>query len=271
MSFAWIALLGCAVELSELLSQPETYVSFVTLLLMEVVLGIDNIVFITILAGKLPRAEQIKARRIGVAVALVSRIALLFAISWVIGLQDTLFEAFGHAFTGRGIILILGGLFLIAKATREIYENVERPDDDHSLESADTGVDPDDPEQKRQVRRLMTSIMIQILLLDVVFSLDSVITAVGMAEHVPVMIAAMVGAVLIMIVFVGPIGDFVEEHATIRVLALAFLVLIGVMLLVEGMGGHVSKGYIYFAMAFSLGIELVNMRMRKRAKKAAEA
>jgi predicted tellurium resistance membrane protein TerC len=237
---------------------------------MEVVLGIDNIVFITILAGKLPREEQLKARRIGVAVALISRIALLFAINWIIGLQAPLFEAFGHVFTGRGIILILGGLFLIAKATREIYENVERPDDP-SLESADTGVDPDDPEQKRQVRRLMTSIMIQILLLDVVFSLDSVITAVGMAEHLPVMVAAMVGAVLIMMIFVGPIGDFVEEHATIRVLALAFLVLIGVMLLVEGMGGHVSKGYIYFAMAFSLGIELVNMRMRKSAKKAAGA
>jgi predicted tellurium resistance membrane protein TerC len=250
-------------EIAELLNQPETYVSFFTLLLMEVVLGIDNIVFITILAGKLPREQQLKARRIGVTVALVSRIALLFALSWVIGLKEPLFDAFGHTFTGRGIILSLGGLFLIAKATREIYENVEHvpPHPEHDAEAAEAG---SSQLETAASRRLWTSIIIQILILDVVFSLDSVITAVGMAEHIPVMIAAMVGAVLIMLIFIGPVGDFVEQHATIRVLALAFLVLIGVMLLVEGMGGHVSKGYIYFAMAFSLSIELVNMRMRTR-------
>ena len=250
-------------ELTELLSQPETYVSFFTLLLMEVVLGIDNIVFITILAGKLPKEQQLRARRIGVTVALFSRIALLFALSWVIGLTEPLFDAFGHTFTGRGIILSLGGLFLIAKATREIYENVEHtsPPSKEDTGSEDSGVSA---LETAAARRLWTSIIIQILILDVVFSLDSVITAVGMAEHVPVMIAAMIGAVLIMLIFIGPVGDFVEQHATIRVLALAFLVLIGVMLLVEGMGGHVSKGYIYFAMAFSLSIELVNMRMRAR-------
>jgi len=250
-------------ELSELLSQPETYLSFFTLLLMEVVLGIDNIVFITILAAKLPKEQQLRARRIGVGVALVSRIGLLFALSWVIGLTEPLFDAFGHTFTGRGIILSLGGLFLIAKATREIYHNVEHtgpsnPPDDASSDTPQTA------EQAQAAKRLWTSIIIQILLLDVVFSLDSVITAVGMADHIPVMVAAMIGAVIIMMIFVGPVGDFVEEHATIRVLALAFLVLIGVMLLVEGMGGHVSKGYIYFAMAFSLSIELVNMRMRSK-------
>lgn len=250
-------------EFSELLSQPDTYLSFFTLLLMETVLGIDNIVFITILAGRLPREQQLKARRIGVAVALVSRLGLLFAISWVIGLTSPLFSAFGHVFTGRGVILSLGGLFLIAKATREIYDNVEGQ---HSTATEAGGATSESPPAKpAEVRRLMTSIMIQILILDIVFSLDSVITAVGMAEQVPVMVAAMVGSVIFMMLFVGPIGDFVEEHATIRVLALAFLVLIGVMLLMEGMGGHVSKGYIYFAMAFSLGIELVNMRMRKQA------
>ena len=255
-------------ELSELLSQPETYLSFFTLLLMEVVLGIDNIVFITILAAKLPKEQQLKDRRIGVTVALVSRLLLLFALSWVMGLTEPLFEAFGHTFTGRGIILSLGGLFLIAKATREIYENVE-----HVSTTPDASTSPEEmtPEQQRNARKLWTSIIFQILLLDVVFSLDSVITAVGMADHLPVMVAAMLVSVLIMLAFVGPVGDFVEQHATVRVLALAFLVLIGVMLLIEGMDGHVSKGYIYFAMAFSLGIELVNMRMRTKHERNTSA
>ena len=256
-------------ELSELLTQPEVYLSFFTLLLMEVVLGIDNIVFITILASKLPKEQQMRARRIGVSVALISRLLLLFALSWVMGLTAPLFEAFGHTFTGRGIILTLGGLFLIAKATREIYENVEHVGHAHG-EGANLSADEMTPEQAKAARRLWTSIIIQILILDIVFSLDSVITAVGMADHLPVMVAAMIGAVIIMLVFVGPVGDFVEKHATVRVLALAFLVLIGVMLLVEGMGGHVSKGYIYFAMAFSLSIELVNMRMRAKKQLQAE-
>ena len=257
-------------ELAELLSQPETYMSFLTLLLMEVVLGIDNIVFITILAAKLPKEQQMRARRIGVTVALVSRLLLLFALSWVMGLTAPLFDAFGHTFTGRGLILSLGGLFLIAKATREIYENVEHVGPTHAEQSQGDN-DEMTPEQAKAARRLWTSIIIQILILDIVFSLDSVITAVGMADHLPVMVAAIIGAVIIMLIFVGPVGDFVEKHATVRVLALAFLVLIGVMLLVEGMGGHVSKGYIYFAMAFSLSIELVNMRMRAKKERQTQS
>jgi predicted tellurium resistance membrane protein TerC len=247
--------------LMDLLSQPDTYISFFTLLLMEVVLGIDNIVFITILAAKLPPDEQRKARRIGVAVALISRLALLGALSWVIGLKEVLFTVFEHPFSGRDLILLGGGLFLVGKATHEIYENVERPQEHQPQgldESGALGAPGD-------TRVSMVSIVIQILILDVVFSMDSVITAVGMVDEISIMVAAMLGAVLIMLIFIGPIGDFVQKHASVRVLALSFLVLIGAMLVADGMGEHVPKGYIYFAMGFSLSIELINLRMKSRA------
>jgi predicted tellurium resistance membrane protein TerC len=236
----------------ELFRDPQTYVSLLALTSMEIVLGIDNIVFITILAGALPAERQHFARRVGISVALISRLALLFALSWIMGLTRPLFEVWGHPVSGRDLILLVGGLFLMAKATHEIYHTVE-----HSDEPAKA--------VKVAVRApSLWTVVTQVILLDVVFSLDSVITAVGMVRHVPIMVAAVVLSVIVMLVFVGPVGDFVQRHASIRVLALAFLILIGVLLLADGLGRHVPKGYIYFAMAFSLIVELINMRMRKR-------
>jgi len=235
----------------ELFLQPETWISLATLAAMEVVLGIDNIVFLTILAGRLPAAEQPRARKLGLAFALLTRLALLFAISWVMGLTRELFTVLGHAISGRDLILLGGGLFLIAKATHEIHDklevqHVERP-------------------SAPRARAAFWSVIAQIAVLDLVFSLDSVITAVGMAQHLPVMVAAMVLAVGVMLVFAGPVGDFVERHPTMKMLALSFLILIGVMLTAEAFGKHIEKGYIYFAMAFSLLVELLNMRMRRAA------
>lgn len=248
-------------------SDPTVYVSLLTLTFMEIVLGIDNIVFITILCGKLPEHLEKKARRAGIAVALVSRIALLFALNWVMQLTKPFIEAgtipfVDHAFSGRDLILLGGGIFLIGKATHEIYENVEHPEVDSAEEEMIAGNEPD--AEKENVGKLLTSIMIQVLLLDVVFSLDSVITAVGMAKHLPVMALAMILAVIVMLIFAGPVGDFVQKNPSVRILALAFLVLIGVMLTVEGMGGHVSKGYIYSAIGFSLVVEMVNLRRHKK-------
>jgi predicted tellurium resistance membrane protein TerC len=231
-------------------TEPETYLSLLTLTLMEIVLGIDNIVFISILTNKLPKDKQALARSVGLSLALVMRLGLLFAISWVMGLKDTLFTLFGHGFSGRDLILLGGGLFLVAKATHEIYDKLEVPH-----EAPPTG---------RAGSNLFTWIIIQILLLDIVFSLDSVITAVGMAQHLSVMVIAMVVAVGFMLAFAGKIGDFVNEHPSMKILALCFLLLIGVMLVAEGTGRHVGKGYIYFAMAFSLAVELLNMRFRKK-------
>ena len=231
----------------ELFSQPDTYVSLLTLTLMEIVLGIDNIVFISILTGKLPPDQQPKARRLGLTLALVFRLALLLAISWVMGLTEPLFELVGRGISGRDLILLLGGLFLVGKATHEIHDKLEG--------AAHTEV--------RSGQGAFGWVLVQILALDIVFSLDSVITAVGMAQHVSIMVIAMVVAVGVMLVFARGIGDFVNQHPTMKILALSFLLLIGVMLVAEGLGQHISKGYIYFAMAFSLVVELLNLRMRK--------
>jgi predicted tellurium resistance membrane protein TerC len=236
----------------ELFSDPDTYVSLLTLTAMEVVLGIDNIVFISILTGKLPPAEQPKARRLGLSLALVLRLGLLFALSWVMGLTAPFFSVAGRGFSGRDLILLGGGLFLLAKSTHEIYVKLEGPAEEAA--GAAGG------------RTAFGWILLQILALDVVFSLDSVITAVGMAQHVAVMVIAMVVAVGLMLVFAGSIGDFVNRHPSMKILALAFLLLIGIMLVAEGMGQHVGKGYIYFAMSFSLAVELLNMRFRKRTR-----
>jgi len=232
----------------EILTHPDTLVSLLTLTVMEIVLGIDNIVFISILAGKLPLAQQAMARRLGLALALVFRLALLFAISWVMGLTADLFTVMGHPFSGRDLILLGGGLFLVGKATHEIYDKLEVAHERKGTGGA----------------AAFGLILAQILLLDIVFSLDSVITAVGMAKHVFVMVIAMVVAVGVMLAFASRIGDFVNRHPSMKILALSFLLLIGVMLIAEGMGQHVGKGYIYFAMAFSLSIELLNMRLRRK-------
>ena len=233
----------------ELLTQPEIYVSLLTLTAMEIVLGIDNVIFIAILAGKLPVSQQALARRLGLALALVLRLALLFAISWVMGLTADLFSVLNNGFSGRDLILLGGGLFLVGKATHEIYDKLEVAHEERPGRSGAAA---------------FGLILAQILVLDIVFSLDSVITAVGMAKHVPVMVVAMVISVVVMLVFAGRIGDFVNRHPSMKILALSFLLLIGVMLVAEGMGQHIGKGYIYFAMAFSLGVELINMRIHRK-------
>jgi predicted tellurium resistance membrane protein TerC len=225
----------------------EAWVSLATLTALEIVLGIDNIVFISILCAKLPREQQASARRIGLAVAMVTRILLLLAISWVMRLTFTLFTVAGHEISGRDLILLAGGLFLIGKATVEIHEKLEihRPE-----KAAAAG----------KVR--YGWVVFQIMLLDMVFSLDSVITAVGMARHLIVMVLAVVLAVLAMLAFVGPVSDFVERHPSMKILALSFLILVGVLLVAEGLDQHIDRGYVYFAMAFSLAVELIDMRVR---------
>ena len=243
----------------EIFSQPEAWVSLLVLTAMEIVLGIDNIVFISILCGRLPADKQLNARRLGLAVALVARIALLLAISSVLRLTEPLFTLV-REWSGKDLILVGGGLFLLYKATQEIYINVEQPEEHHAPEVAAESV----PVGPHATRRLYLTILFQVMLLDVVFSLDSVITAVGMVEHVPVMVAAVLAAVIVMMIFAGPIGNFVQRHPSIRVLALAFLMLIGVMLLLEGTGKHVPKGYIYSAMGFSLFVQVLNLRMHSR-------
>jgi predicted tellurium resistance membrane protein TerC len=213
------------------------------------VLGIDNIVFLSIMASKLPPSQQPRVRRLGLGLALLLRIGLLLAISWVMGLTAPLFEVLGQELSGRDLILIAGGLFLVAKSTHEIYEKLEVPHHEEGVRGGGSS---------------FGVVLVQVLALDLVFSLDSVITAVGMAQHVPVMIAAMVIAMVVMLVFAGAVGDFVERHPSMKILALSFLLLIGVMLVAEGLGQHIGKGYVYFAMAFSLGVELLNIRMRRK-------
>lgn len=229
----------------------DNALALVTLTALEIVLGIDNIVFIAILTGKLPEEQQARARTIGLALAMFMRIALLLAISWVMGLTAVIadFTVFGYhaAITGRDLILLVGGGFLIAKATYEIHEKLE----EHPEET-----------MERRAAASFASIIVQILLLDIVFSLDSVITAVGMADEVAVMIAAVVIAVVVMLVFAGRVSAFIEKHPTLKMLALSFLLLIGVMLVVESLHGHIPKGYIYFAMAFSIFVEMLNIRVR---------
>ncbi len=232
------------------LFSPEVLLAFATLLLLEVVLGIDNVIFISILAGKLPEHQQAKARTIGLGLAMGMRILLLLTVSWIARLTTTLVELRGFELSGRDLILLGGGLFLIAKATFEIHDKLEGEEGTKTAKVAAT----------------FSGVLVQILLLDIVFSLDSVITAVGMTDRIGVMVAAVVGAVLIMMVFAGPVSAFVERHPTVKMLALSFLLLIGFTLVAEGLHLHIPKGYIYFAMAFSLGVEALNLRLRKRAR-----
>ncbi len=232
----------------------DALLSLLTLTSMEIVLGIDNIIFIAILVAKLPERRQGKARRLGIAAALVTRLMLLFSISWITGMTRPLFSFAGHEITGRGLILLAGGMFLIYKATHEIHEKLEGDSD----LASDGGDAP--------VRATFGGVILQIAILDIVFSLDSVITAVGMAQHLEIMVVAMVIAVGVMLVSASRISTFVAKHPTIKILALSFLILIGVTLVIEGWGGHVEKGYIYFAMFFSFAVELVNMRYRTKRK-----
>jgi predicted tellurium resistance membrane protein TerC len=232
----------------EWLTDPQIWIALVTLLALEIVLGIDNIVFISILAGRLPEDQRARARTIGLMLAMGTRILLLLSISWIIKLTAPLFSVIGHDVSGRDLILILGGLFLIAKSTHEIHQKLEGSDDHHAAGG----------------RSSFASVITQILLLDIVFSLDSVITAVGMVEQVWVMIVAVVLAVVFMLVFAGSISGFVDQHPTIKMLALSFLILIGVTLIVEGLHQHIPKGYIYFAMAYSVAVEMLNLKLRKK-------
>jgi len=231
----------------ELLTSPEVWLAFATLTALEIVLGIDNIIFISILVGRLPPEQRQRGRTIGLGLAMLTRILLLLSITWVMGLGADLFSVMGRGFSGRDLILIGGGLFLLAKSTLEIHTSLEG----HEHERA-TGV----------AQASFMSVITQIAIIDIVFSLDSVITAVGMADDVEVMIAAVVVAVLVMMFLAGPISNFVDRHPTIKMLALSFLILIGVALVGEGFDLHIPKGYVYFAMAFSVAVEMLNIRIR---------
>ncbi|MEK7723444.1 MAG: TerC family protein [Acidobacteriota bacterium] len=235
----------------EFLADPSIWIAFATLTVLELVLGIDNVIFISILAGKLPAEQQAKARYIGLSLALVMRVILLFSLTWVMGLTAPLFSLpiVNHAISGRDLILIIGGLFLIAKSTHEIHGSLEGEEGHAS----------------KKVYASFASVIVQITLLDIVFSLDSVITAVGMVDNIWIMIAAVVISIIAMMLFAGSIGAFVQRHPTVKMLALAFLLLIGVTLLAEGFHQKIPKGYIYFAMAFSVLVELLNMKLRKKA------
>jgi predicted tellurium resistance membrane protein TerC len=238
----------------ELLTDPQAWIAFATLTALELVLGIDNIIFISILVDKLPPEKREVARRIGLFMAMFMRIGLLLLLSIIVGLVAPLFTVFGQEISGRDLILILGGLFLIWKSTGEIHQSLEGEEEHAASTTANT----------------MTSVILQIMVIDLVFSLDSIITAVGMVDEVAIMIAAVITSVGLMMLFAKGIGEFVSNHPTIKMLALAFLVVVGVVLMAEGLGHHVPKGYIYFAMAFSLGVELLNIRFRKRAKKVVQ-
>ena len=228
----------------------ELIIALVTLTVLEVVLGVDNVIFISILSAKLPQSQQKRARRIGLLGAMLMRIALLFSITWIARLTEPLVSPFGHQLSGRDLILLLGGAFLIAKATYEIHERLE----------GETG------HRSGRVAASFAAVITQVMLLDIVFSLDSVITAIGMANNLFVMVTAVILAVLLMLVAAEPISSFVEEHPTIKVLALSFLLLIGMSLVADGFGQHISKGYIYFAMGFSVFVEMINIRVRKKVK-----
>ncbi|MHC1766631.1 MAG: TerC family protein [Verrucomicrobiia bacterium] len=234
----------------EWISSPEIWISLVTLTLLEIVLGIDNIVFISILSGKLPLVQQKKARRLGLALALGTRVLLLIGLAWMVRLKKPLFTVWSQNVSGRDLILLVGGLFLLAKATHEIHDRLEGED------GAVTS----------RIAPAFGAVIVQIMLLDVVFSLDSVITAVGLVRQIPVMIAAVVIAMIFMLIFVNRVSDFIDRHPTIKMLALSFLILIGCALIAEGLHREIPKGYIYFAMAFSLGVEMLNIRTRSRGK-----
>ena len=236
----------------ELLTSPEAWIALVTLTVLEVVLGIDNIIFISVLASKLPVEKQARARFAGLMMAMVTRILLLFTIVWMARLTAPLFEVLGHAVSGRDLILITGGMFLLAKATHEIHDKLEG-DGDHGA---------------ARVATSFTSVIVQIAVLDMVFSIDSVITAVGMADDVRIMVAAVIIAIGIMLAAAGPVSAFVERHPTVKMLALSFLLLIGMALVADGVGFHIPKGYIYFAMGFSIFVEFLNLKVKNRKRPA---
>ena len=227
----------------------QSFISLLTLASLEIILGIDNVIFIAIIAGQLPKNQQPKARRLGISMAVITRILLLLSITWVMRLTEPLITIPGIELSGKSLILILGGLFLIGKSTFEIHDKLEGDEHEHSIKGGSS----------------MASVVAQIMLIDIVFSLDSVITAVGMTPHIPIMIVAVIMAAAVMLIFAGPISDFVARHPTMKMLALSFLILIGVMLVAEGFGQHIDKGYIYFAMAFSVGVEMLNIRLRRKA------
>lgn len=240
----------------ESLANPELWIALATLTALELVLGIDNIIFISILAGKLPPEQRDKARRLGILLAAVTRFGLLFTIAWIVGLTAPLFTAFGHTISWRDLILIGGGLFLIGKATHEIHQKLEGASEEVSASG----------------RAAVTfgSVLVQIMLLDVVFSLDSIITAVGMVDERWVMFTAILISIVFMLMFARPIGDFVERHPTVKVLALSFLIMIGLVLVADGFGQKIPKGYIYASMAFSVFVEMINLWIRNRARKKVE-
>jgi predicted tellurium resistance membrane protein TerC len=233
----------------ELITSPEAWIAFATLTALELVLGIDNIIFISILVDKLPPEKREIARRIGLFMAMFMRIGLLLVLSWIVGLVEPMLTVLGHAVSGRDAILLLGGLFLIWKSTTEIHQSLEGAEDGHATSSKST----------------LFSVIFQIMVIDMVFSLDSIITAVGMVDQVEIMIAAVMTSVALMMVFARGIGEFVSNHPTIKMLALSFLVVVGVVLIAEGFEHHIPKGYVYFAMAFSVCVEMLNIRLRKKS------
>jgi predicted tellurium resistance membrane protein TerC len=231
------------------LGDPQAWIGFVTLAVLEIVLGIDNLIFISILVGKLPARDQPLARRLGLGLAMIGRIGLLLSLSWVVRLTRPLFTIMGQEISGRDVVLIVGGLFLLAKSTHEIHDKLEGEEGHASARVAPS----------------FTSVLIQVMLLDLVFSLDSVITAVGMVDRISVMVAAVITAVAVMMVFAGRVSAFIHRHPSVKMLALSFLLMIGVMLIAEGFDQHIPKGYVYFAMAFSVFVEALNIRMRRKA------
>jgi predicted tellurium resistance membrane protein TerC len=233
----------------ELVTNPQAWIAFATLTALELVLGIDNIIFISILVDKLPKEKREMARKIGLFMAMFMRIGLLLVLAWIVGLVAPLFTVMGQEISGRDLILILGGLFLIWKSTGEIHQSLEGEEEGHG---------------SKAVKATFAAVILQIMVVDLVFSLDSIITAVGMVDDVRIMIAAVIGSVALMMLFAGPIGRFVSDHPTIKMLALSFLVVVGVVLVAEGFDHHVPKGYVYFGMAFSLAVEMLNIHMRKK-------
>ena len=238
----------------EILLDPQIWIAFLTLTALELVLGIDNIIFISIIVDKLPQEKREFARKLGLFLAMFMRIGLLLVLSWIIGLTEPVLTLFGHGVSGRDLILIAGGLFLIWKSTMDVHQLLEG----------------EEGEQSSKVASTFAGVILQIIMIDLVFSLDSIITAVGMVREVGVMIAAVVASVGLMMLFASAIGRFVSDHPTIKMLALSFLVVVGVVLIVDGFGHHVPKGYIYFAMAFSVGVEMLNIRMRKKVVRPVE-
>jgi predicted tellurium resistance membrane protein TerC len=238
----------------EILLDPQIWIAFLTLTALELVLGIDNIIFISIIVDKLPQEKREFARKLGLFLAMFMRIGLLLVLSWIIGLTEPVLTLFGHGVSGRDLILIAGGLFLIWKSTMEVHQLLEG----------------EEGEQSSKIASTFAGVILQIIMIDLVFSLDSIITAVGMVREVGVMIAAVVASVGLMMLFASAIGRFVSDHPTIKMLALSFLVVVGVVLIVDGFGHHVPKGYIYFAMAFSVGVEMLNIRMRKKVVRPVE-